>query len=286
MDLTIRRARPADTAAIEEMTASLWPDRGGDYLPAVFEDWLEVPGDDTRRTLVAESNDTVVGVVQVVSLSETEVWLQGMRVHPEARRSGVSRRLNEACYEWARGQGARVARVMVYDWNTPSLAAARADGFEPLTAARWVILEPEDGPTPRLDAADCWAHWSGSSAREHMAGLGLAPEESWALRQVHRRDVLAAPAAIAVADGDETVGAAVRTRVADGEDTRVEYGLASWDDDGAAQSLLEGIRRDATDCGGTTARALVPDQVTVVTDVVAAGADVSQEALYVLERPL
>ncbi|WP_459987987.1 GNAT family N-acetyltransferase, partial [Natrinema sp. JCM 9743] len=115
--IEIRRATPDDYEAVADFTSDIWPDRGGDYIPRVYHDWLEDGPGQGKKTFLAEVDGEAAGIVQAVMLSPDEAWFQGMRVAAEYRRQGVSRRLNEASFEWAREQGATVGRVMVFSWN-------------------------------------------------------------------------------------------------------------------------------------------------------------------------
>src|SRR6056297_125314 len=127
--IEIRRATHDDYDAVAAFTGDIWADRGGDYIPRVYHEWLEdEPGQGTK-TFLAEVDGEAAGIVQAVMLSPDEAWFQGMRVATDYRRQGVSRRLNEATFAWAREQGATVGRVMIFSWNATSLGAARASGL-------------------------------------------------------------------------------------------------------------------------------------------------------------
>jgi GNAT superfamily N-acetyltransferase len=122
----IRRATHDDYEAVADFTSDIWPERGGDYIPRVYHDWLEDEPGQGKKTFLAEIDGEAVGIVQAVALTDDEAWFQSMRVAADYRRRGVSRRLNEATFEWARERGATVGRVMVFSWNAASLGAARA----------------------------------------------------------------------------------------------------------------------------------------------------------------
>ena len=103
IDLEIRRATPDDYDAVCALTADVWADRGGDYLPEIYHDWLEEPGADGTKTFVAETAaGELAGIVQAVMLSPDEAWFQSMRVDSAYRRQGVSQRLNEATQTYLR----------------------------------------------------------------------------------------------------------------------------------------------------------------------------------------
>ncbi|MFA9415794.1 N-acetyltransferase family protein [Natrinema sp. HArc-T2] len=302
VSIEIRRATHDDYDAVAAFTGDIWADRGGDYIPRVYHEWLEdEPGQGTK-TFLAEVDGEAAGIVQAVMLSPDEAWFQGMRVATDYRRQGVSRRLNEATFEWAREQGATVGRVMIFSWNATSLGAARASGFEPITEFRFAHPEPDpdaEGPFHvSHDPTAAWRYWTHSDARAHLSGLGLAPEESWATRELTHADFerLADETAVfAVESDDGLTGVAYRSRTYDsavGTDdsseaeteskTWAEYGVAAWDDVDAARSLLAAIARDGAACDADATRVLIPETARHVTDVPFSGADIAEEPDFVL----
>ncbi|WP_222920061.1 GNAT family N-acetyltransferase [Natrinema sp. SYSU A 869] len=302
--IEIRRATHDDYEAVADFTSDIWPDRGGDYIPRIYHDWLEdEPGQGTK-TFLAEIDGEAAGIVQGVMLSPDEAWFQGMRVAADYRRQGVSNRLNEATFEWAREQGATVGRVMIFSWNAASIGAARASGFEPITEFRFAHPDPDpdaEGPyAVSSGPTAAWRHWTHSDAREHLNGLGMAPEESWAVRELTRDDIerLADETAVfAVENEDGLAGTAYRSRTYDHEvegddpddssdepttETWAEYGVGAWDSVDAARSLFAAIARDAADCGADETRVLIPETPRHVSDAPYAGAGISEEPDFVL----
>lgn len=297
MDIEVRPATLADEADIVAIAAETWSDRGGDYLGRVFADWVAADGE-TQRTFVADEDGTAVGVVQAVMVSDREAWMQGMRVAPAVRGRGVSGRLHEAAADWARERGATVGRAMVFSWNGPALAASRAAGFQPTTEFRWVHPEPDPDAEPELpvspDPDAAWTYWQRSVARDHLRGLALAPEESWALQEL-------TPAALAQS-ADEALLAAViaggtrgfvhRVRVDEreledgGTERWAEYGVAAWADRDAAETLLAAVARDAASVDADRARVPLPETVAAVSDAAATGVEIGEEPVFVLAADL
>ncbi|WP_254862062.1 GNAT family N-acetyltransferase [Halovivax gelatinilyticus] len=295
-DIEIRRATHDDYDGVADFTTQLWEDRGGDYLHHVYHDWLEDEGDERKRTFLASVGDDVAGIVQAVMLSTDEAWFQGMRVNPDYQRQGVSRRLNEACFDWAADRGATVGRLMTFSWNVAALGAARAGGFEPETEFRFAHPDPDpnaDGPhTVTADPAAAWRFWTASDARAHLRGLTLDANESWAMAELTRNDLeaLADETAVFAVEGERGVsGMAYRSREYERTDdetgesaTWAEYGVGAWADVPSAKSLFAAIARDAADLGADEIRVLIPETVRAVSDASFAGAKISDEPDFVL----
>lgn len=304
-DLRVRHAESGDYDAVVDFTSDIWTDRGGDYLPYVYHDWIEHDGDG-QQTFVVDAGSEVAGIVQAAMLSEHEAWFQGMRVNPDYRGAGVAGMLNDATYDWAAEQGATVGRIMVFSWNVAGLGAARATGFDPGIEFRWAHPEPDVDAMDRVDTgADgirvtsdpdvAWSHWMQSDARDVLGGLALDREESWALSEL-TRDTLRAAAedtrVIAIQGDDGTTAMAFRVRDYEREDDEgdvhhyAEYGASAWDDVDAARPLYAAISEDAAELGADETRVLIAESPRHVTDTAATRAGISDEPKFVLERDL
>jgi GNAT superfamily N-acetyltransferase len=294
-EVRTRQARPEDREAVVSFTQDTWPELGGDYIPRVFDEWIETDGPD-QRTVVATVEGRPVGICQGVLLSAHEAWAQGMRVDPDYRGRQISPRLTEAVYEWAAERGATVCRNMVFSWNSAGLGQSRAMGFEPLAEFRWVEPDPEADAEPALEVVDdpavAWRVFHGSDAYRELSGLGLDLEESWALAEVTEGRLTEADRAFAVADDERARGMTYRTRTFeretdDGdEETWCEYGVGAWDDHETLEALADAIARDAARQGAENARMLVPETPRHISDAAYARVDFSEDPDFVLERDL
>ncbi len=272
------RLRPAthdDYDDVAAFTRDTW-EKSSDYIPDVYHEWVE--GTD-QQTLVADAGDEVAGIAQAVMLSPTEAWTQGLRVDPSFRGQGVATALARALFDWARDQGAVVTRNMVFSWNEAGLGQSRSVGYEPVAEFRWAHPDPApDTAMPETVCADVdagWAFWTASEAREQLAGLGLALDESWALREL-TPDLLARTAAetslLVVTGARATRGLAYRTRTVERDDKNgperwAEYGLGAWADRETAETLLRAVSVDAAACDADRTRVLIPESPGPVSDV-------------------
>lgn len=291
--MRVRQARARDYDPIAAFTEETWDRFDGDYIPDVFEEWVE-SDDETQRTLVAvEEDDTPVGLVQAVLLSEYEAWYQGMRVDPAYRNRGIGRDLAHASFDWSREQGATVGRNMVFAWNVQGLGLSRAAGFDPEAEFRWAHPEPDPDAeveatvSPDLNAA--WTLWQRSRARDALRGLGLHMGESWAVSEVtpERLERARDQESLIVLDDDGTVGMTYRVRVyereREGEEqTWAEYGAAAWADEAACGDLMAAIARDAASVDAEFVRVLVPETPRAVSDVSLHRVEVAEDPDFVM----
>lgn len=284
----LREASRADHDAVRELCAAVWPDRDIEYLDRIFPEWVE---GERKHTLVATEDDRVIGINQCVLLSDREAWLQGMRVHPDARGDGVGSSLVERLVSWARDQGAIVARNLVYSWNTAGMGHSRALGFEPATSFRWARPTPVDGPVPdtvREDGRLAWQAWIGSDHRAWFEGLSFDREESWALSECTPGALAGEGASLALVQ-DGLAGMAARGRQYEHESeetTGLEYATAAWRDPEAAETLFAAIARDAAREGVDEVRVPIPETPQHVSDVSACRVPLDNEPHFVFEMDL
>lgn len=166
-DLTVRQARADDREAVVGFTADTWLERGSDYIPRVFDEWVATDGP-TQRTFVAAVDGSLAGICQGVLLSDHEAWAQGMRVAPDHRGRGVSPELTHAVFDWARERGATVCRNMVFQGTRPAWASPGRSASSPGRSSAGRRRPPT--PTPRAPTT------CGSSSRPTRRGRrGSAP---------------------------------------------------------------------------------------------------------------
>lgn len=308
-EVTFRRATHADADDVAAFTRDTWSDRGGsDYIHDIYDDWIEdddPAAQDRQFTCVADVDGTVVSIAQVVQLSAHEAWCQGMRTHPEFRGQRIGEALTYELWDWARERGASVARNMVFSWNMAGLGHSRRVGFAPATEFRWMHPEPdaESAPVSTLpddvrvtsDVHAAWSYWASSDARTHLRGLGLDPEESWAMSELTRESFATAAderflATVQRRSG--TCGVTYRVRdyereTDDGDvETRVEYGVAAWDDVPALRALVAAIQRDAASLDADRTRVLIPETARHVSDASLVRAGISDDPDFVMAADL
>ncbi len=108
----IRRAQPADAAAVAALALQLWPDHTQQELREEFEPML---AEKEAAVFLAYAGETPVGFAQcqlrhdyVEGTSSSPVgYLEGIFVAANHRRTGYAGALLKACEGWAREMGCR-----------------------------------------------------------------------------------------------------------------------------------------------------------------------------------
>jgi hypothetical protein len=169
----------------------------------VLDEWLAHPD---GIVLVATGHaDQPIAMARTVLLSAQEAWAQGARVHPQFRRQGIGKRLNDALCDWAARKGAQVMRLAVEDWNEPARGQVGQLGYRPVSD--WVMAERELGeatpdpggdggrrisppeqiqPAPSSEAEPAYLAWVRSEAARSARELFPV---GWSWRRLTKEDL-------------------------------------------------------------------------------------------------
>lgn len=168
MSYRVREARHDDVDSISEWTRDTFS--WGDYVPERMPLWLD---QDESCVLVAVGDDDVpVALAHTTLLSPGEAWMEAARVHPDHRRQGIGKALNDAGVEWAREGGARVVRLATDEDNEPAVRQVEGLGYR--VVSEWVFSDLQVDPmhrasdqfrlrpAPSSDADAAWLFWAAS----------------------------------------------------------------------------------------------------------------------------
>lgn len=198
MTYRVRPARTADYDQVAAFTADTF--EWGDYVADQFLEWLSTP--DSETVVAVDDSDRVVGVVRAVLMSEHEIWLHGARVHPDHRRGGIGSLLARAGLDFGRRHDARIARLLIEDWNRSAQGQVEKLGFhrsgEWVAATKDLAMEPSTNghrrvagdeqltPARRTDTDLAWMTWTVSDLA--LVGRALIGEE-WLFRSMRIDDL-------------------------------------------------------------------------------------------------
>jgi len=295
----LRQATQTDGKAVAAMCEDIWTERGGDYIPAVYDRWMESEGPSQQTIVAIDQTEMLVGIVQGVMLTETEAWAQALRVAGGQRGRGVGRRLIDAVVDRAARRDAGICRTLVFSWNAAGLGVATTAGFEPAMAFRWAmpaVGTSASAPNERVVAPSASAVakcFDRTPMAAELAGLTLDWNERWALSRLGS-DPLAAASGQTERIGieDPTTGeltaCSVRIRTCEetnaaGQSERLaEYALTGWHAEWAVAPLFEAIGSDAASVGADSARVLLPEKAERLAAAAAARVELSEYHHYVM----
>jgi GNAT superfamily N-acetyltransferase len=135
-----RPALPKDTPQVLELTRTIWD--GEDYVPMVWGEWME----DTRGLLaVAEWGGRVVGTGKLSLFSPQDVWLEGLRVHPDYEGRGIASHMHDYLINtWLRtGEG--TLRLATASFRLPVQHLAERSGFSKIAEFSTYTAPPIEG---------------------------------------------------------------------------------------------------------------------------------------------
>ena len=120
----IRAARAGDREAVYRFSQHTW--EWGDYIPLVWERWLtEADG----RLLVTTVSGQPVALGHVVMAAPGEAWLEGLRVDPEYRQTGLATAMTRRLLKETGQLDATVVRLATLASNTAMCRLATGLGF-------------------------------------------------------------------------------------------------------------------------------------------------------------
>ena len=140
-DLVIRPVRPADRERVVEICRDIWD--GHDYLPRVFDDWVEESGAAFQAT---EVDGVVVGLQRLRPYAEGLTWYEGLRVASSHRRLGLARAMLTSAVAETREHGFREMRLAT--GNPDAARLFESVGFKRLLDIRWWKATRIEGGEP------------------------------------------------------------------------------------------------------------------------------------------
>jgi GNAT superfamily N-acetyltransferase len=170
-----------------EMSKRIWG--GHDYMPLVWDRWLK---DKSGVLLTATADGVPVGTAKISVLSPGEVWLEGLRLHPDYQGRGLSKRIHQATFRAAVALNPRSVRYSTWIGNEASRRIAEKNGFWQIARAGWMWGKSRGDWRPRsrratardvaavisfIEGSGCYADANG------VAGVG------WTFPQLNRRRI-------------------------------------------------------------------------------------------------
>jgi GNAT superfamily N-acetyltransferase len=224
MSYTIRPAESADEPHVRSFTQDTF--EWGDYVAEAFAGWLADPS--VYVAVAIDDGGRAVAVGTARMSSPREVWMASARVHPDHRRQSLGSLLNSAGVEWGRENGARVARLLIEDWNEAPQRQVTGLGYR--RTSGWVFARRSDlrsdpnplrnggprvpGPERLLPAAraevdDAWVAWNSGRLMPRSRGLVSRHWIFWSMspgdlvEAKHRGDLWSCPSGWVIGSSED-----------------------------------------------------------------------------------
>jgi N-acetylglutamate synthase-like GNAT family acetyltransferase len=138
--ITIRPARRSDKDEILRFCINTFS--WGDYIDRVWDYWYT---EKNGQLFVVESGGEKIAMSHVAICPEGKgIWLEGVRVHPDHRRSYIATRLLAKMLEYGRRKGAQQASAIVGATNFASQSMMEKNGFK--IVSKWMYYSAVGTP--------------------------------------------------------------------------------------------------------------------------------------------
>ncbi len=188
--ITIRPARRSDKDEILSFCINTFS--WGDYIDRVWDYWYT---EKNGQLFVVESGGEKIAMSHVAICPEGKgIWLEGVRVRPDHRRSYIATRLLEKMLEYGRRKGAQQASAIVGATNFASQSMMEKNDFK--IVSKWMYYSALGTPrhqesNARIananDIGDIWQYLQQSKIY-HLSGKRYV--KSWHWYEFDRRALL------------------------------------------------------------------------------------------------
>lgn len=138
--IKIRPARRSDKDEILSFCVNTFS--WGDYINRVWDYWYT---EKNGQLFVVESGGEKIAMSHVAICPEGKgIWLEGIRVHPDYRRSHIATMLIAKMVEYGRWKGARQASAIVNATNFASQSMMEKNGFK--VVSKWMYYSAAGTP--------------------------------------------------------------------------------------------------------------------------------------------
>ena len=179
---TVRRMIPSDKPALLDVSSRIW--EGGDYIPAVFDEWVADREGEFAALLL---DGKVVGCGKLTFFTPTDAWLEGLRKDPLVKEKGAG----QAMARYFLGRLAARCdltslRFSTYMKNVESITVNERLGFRRRTV---LSCKAWEGTPEQLAAMPL----GGPEPRQKSSGVvATAEDEAQVLDFIDRRGYFAA----------------------------------------------------------------------------------------------
>ncbi|MCK4717894.1 MAG: GNAT family N-acetyltransferase [Thermoplasmata archaeon] len=130
----LEEVRPSDKEEVTELCKDIWG--GYDYIPEVFDRWIEEGG-----FFCGRAEGRIVALSKYTRQRGNVLWLEGLRVHPEFKGRGYGKKMSKAFIRMVDAMDHSVLRFMTAYVDRESVHLGEEAGFK--RKAEYHYLEAE-----------------------------------------------------------------------------------------------------------------------------------------------
>ncbi len=134
MGIILRKVKASDKERILEISSRIWG--GHDYIPSVFDEWLNDP---QGFFACVELDGSVAGFGRCLKVNDEYFWLEGLRTDPKLQGHGVGKVLTDCFIEYGAKENAKTLALSTYIDNKASIHIIEKSGFK--VVANFVYFE-------------------------------------------------------------------------------------------------------------------------------------------------
>lgn len=120
-----RRVSQADKERVLEISSKIW--EGNDFIQYVFDDWVN---DTEGEFTLGEKDGDIIGFAKYTRHSDSEVWLEGIRVDEKYANQGFGKAITQYHISRAKAEAAEVIRLSAYVGSKESIRIVEGLGFK------------------------------------------------------------------------------------------------------------------------------------------------------------
>ncbi len=135
-ELEVEEVKKSDRGEIEELSSNIWS--GHDYIPEVFDRWLEEGG-----FICGRLDGKIVALAKHTRHRNDVLWLEGLRVHPEYQGKGLGRKMIEKQIQMVEDLDHSSLQFLTAEDKGPVRKVAEDLGFEVKRAYDYLRLVDE-----------------------------------------------------------------------------------------------------------------------------------------------
>ena len=135
--MQIRDALPSDKATVLDFCKDTFS--WGDYISDVWDSWIS-----QGKLLVIDERNTPIGICHLIFLTnKSQVWIEGIRIHPKYRRRGYASKLILHAQSIAQNESCKMARMIIESENNASIKLVKSLGYYIEDKWRLYYLAPQ-----------------------------------------------------------------------------------------------------------------------------------------------